>query len=205
MIEGGADLSTTMPDADHSRQELHFRRIDMRGYRRSDGLFEVEGRVTDLKPRRFVPSMSAREVPAGEPLHDMGVRLVYDEDMRVREVHTYTLNSPYDMCPEGGRILQRMVGVHMTKGWGREVRSRLSGAHSCIHLVELLLPMATTAFQSLAEVRQTRALKLDADGRPVKIDSCYAFRAEGELVRALWPQHQRSAERPPGSDAEESR
>lgn len=32
---------------DITREELHFRRIDMRGYRRSDDLYEVEGRVTD--------------------------------------------------------------------------------------------------------------------------------------------------------------
>jgi len=38
-----------------AREELHFRRIDMRGYRRSDGLYEVEGRVTDVKPRDFAP------------------------------------------------------------------------------------------------------------------------------------------------------
>ena len=40
-------------DADPTREELHFRRIDMRGYRRSDGLLEVEGRVTDRKPTDF--------------------------------------------------------------------------------------------------------------------------------------------------------
>jgi hypothetical protein len=32
-----------MTDSDVTREELHFRRINMRGYRRSDGLFEVEG------------------------------------------------------------------------------------------------------------------------------------------------------------------
>jgi hypothetical protein len=43
------------------RAELHFRRIDMRGFRRSDGLFEVEGRITDRRsPMPFRPATSAR-------------------------------------------------------------------------------------------------------------------------------------------------
>ena len=34
-------------------EELHWRRIDMRAWRRSDELFELEGRVTDRKPYDF--------------------------------------------------------------------------------------------------------------------------------------------------------
>ena len=61
------------PNAGVTREELHFRRIDMRGYRRSDGLLEVEGRVTDRKPNDFTPYSGGRHVPAGVPVHDMGV------------------------------------------------------------------------------------------------------------------------------------
>lgn len=32
-----------------NRTELHFRRIVMRGYRRDDGLYEIDGRVVDTK------------------------------------------------------------------------------------------------------------------------------------------------------------
>ena len=40
-----------MPDEQVIREEIHHCRIEMRGFRRSDGLYEVEGRVTDRKPR----------------------------------------------------------------------------------------------------------------------------------------------------------
>ncbi len=54
---------------------------------------------------------------------------------------------------------------------------------------------ATTAFQSLSMVNRGRADRVDADGRPVKIDSCYVYGAERELVRMVWPQfHRPSAE-----------
>ena len=65
-----------------TRDELHFRRIDMRGFRRSDGLFGIEGRVIDRKPHDLLFA-SGRGVPADEPIHDMGDRLVFEAELRV--------------------------------------------------------------------------------------------------------------------------
>lgn len=183
--------SHAQSEAGVSREELHFRRIDMRGFRRSDGLFEIEGRVVDRKPHEFVHPAGGRTVPANEPMHDMGVRLVFDENMLVHEVHTFTDSAPYPPCPEGGRALQSLKGLRMAGGWNKEVRSRLSGARSCMHLMELLGPMATVAFQSLAKVRMAEPEKLDANGRPLNIDSCYAYAADGPVVLKRWPQFHR--------------
>lgn len=172
-------------------EELHFRRIDMRAWRRSDGLFELEGRVTDRKPQDFEPWRGGKRVPAGEPVHDMGVRLVYDAELLIHAVETFTEAAPYGECPDGGQALQSLVGLRMASGWSREVRSRLGGARSCTHLMELLIPMATTAFQSLSQVHRGRAERVDATGKPLKIDSCYAYGQERELVRVHWPQFHR--------------
>jgi hypothetical protein len=172
------------------REELHFRRIDMRGYRRQDGLYEVEGRVVDRKPHDS-SAIAGRAVPAEEPIHDMGVRLVFDERMVVLEVETFTDAAPYTQCPAGGLALQSLKGLRMTAGWNREVRSRLSGARSCTHLMELLAPLATVAFQSLSAPRRGRPEQVDATGRPVKVDSCYAYGAGRELVRRRWPEYYR--------------
>jgi hypothetical protein len=104
----------------------------------------------------------------------MGVRLVFDDAMVVREVHTFMNASPYARCPEGDRALQAMKGVKLASGWNRAVRDRLGGANSCAHLRELLVPMATAAFQVLSKKRAGEPMRLDANGRPAKIDSCYA-------------------------------
>lgn len=180
-----ADLPPATPEVE--RKELHFRRIDMRGYRRSDGLYEIEGSVCDRKSYDFEPVSGGRCVPAGEPVHDMGVRLVIDEQMRVHAVETFTKAAPYRQCPEGGRALQSLVGLSMTSGWTKEVRSRIGGAASCTHLMELLTPMATAAFQSLSLVHLSKPERLNAQGRPLKIDSCYAYGATRELVSQRWP------------------
>jgi len=178
-------------DAAPAREELHFRRIDMRGYKRSDGLYEIEGRMTDRKPHAFVPISGDKLVPAHQPLHDMGVRLVFDEHMVVHEVATFMDAKPYDACSGADRALQAMKGVKIASGWSREVRERLGGASSCAHLRELLIPLATAAFQSLSTLRAQQPVRLDRSGRPAKIDSCYAYGAQREVVRQLWPEFHR--------------
>jgi hypothetical protein len=170
-----------------AREELHFRQIDIRGFRRSDGLFEVEGRVVDRRSRD--QSIFGRTIPAGTPLHDMGVRLVFDVNLVVHGVETFTDAAPYEACPAGGIVLQKLIGVRMTSGWTKEVRSRIARAESCTHLIELLVPLATVAFQSVSAVGQLRTDTLDATGRPSKINSCYAYAADGELVRRRWPDY----------------
>ena len=169
------------------REELHSRRLDMRGFRRSDGLYEVEGRLVDRKPYAFKAPGGERSVPARGAIHDLGVCLVFGEDMVVCGVRTVAEAVPYEPCWEAGQTLQGMVGAHIGKGWNREVRTRLSGAQSCTHLMELLVPLATVAYQTLTTFRMERPEALDASGRPLKIDSCYAYAQHREIVLKRWP------------------
>lgn len=190
-----------VPASNVTREELHTRCIEMKGFRRSDGLFEVEGRVVDRKPHDHLPIRGDRPVPAGQAIHDMGVRLVFDEEMVVHDVHTFTDSSPYADCPDGGSPLQALKGLKMSKGWSQEVRARLGGPRSCAHLRELLLPLATVAFQSLSALRASQPERLNPQGQPVKIDSCYAYAAERDLVLKFWPAHHKPAQEPAASDA----
>ena len=183
-------------DPHRSREEVHLRSIDMRGYRRDDGLYEVEGRLVDRKPHDLQLPDGGPMVPALRPIHNMGVVLVFDTDLLVHDVATFTDAAPYAECPAGGQALQSLKGLRIASGWSREVRNRLRGAVACTHLMELLIPMGTAAFQSLAPVRMQQPAALDAQGRPLKIDSCYAYRAEGEVVLQRWPQFSPRAGKP---------
>lgn len=168
-----------------TREELHFRQIDIRGFRRSDGFFEVEGRVLDRRSQD--QAVFGRTIPAGMPLHNMGVRLVFDENLVVHGVETYTDAAPYEACPAGGRVLQNLIGLRMTSGWTKELKSRIEKARSCTHLVELLGPIATVAFQTLSAGRSQNPEAPNANSHLTKIDSCYAYAANGELVKRRWP------------------
>jgi hypothetical protein len=188
-------MTTPLPDAVEpvttdtpvTREELHFRRIDMRGWRRSDGLFEVEGRVTDRKPHEFKVPNGTKVVPPNAALHDMGVKLVFDDDMLVHDVFAFTDAAPYTDCLTAGETLQTLKGMRIAAGWSAEVTRRLAGANSCTHLMQLLIPMGTTAFQSLTTLRMDRPDVLNVEGQPKKINSCYAYAAERNIVMHKWP------------------
>lgn len=173
------------------REERHARTIDMRGYRRSDGLFEVVGHLVDLKPDDYVAQVGQDREP-DEPLHDMGVRLVLDTNLVVQDVQTFTNAAPFVPCPGGGASLKALVGLRIGAGWTSEVRKRLAPSETCTHLRELLIPMATVAIQSTVEARRGAPELLDADGRPRQIDSCFAYAANREVVLKRWPQFYRS-------------
>jgi hypothetical protein len=183
-----------LPSEPHvTREPLHLRRIEMRGFRRSDGLFELEATLVDTKSHDFAPPVVGRQVPAGEPVHQFAVRLVFDEALCVQDVAAVTEAGPYEECPGAAASLQALKGLSMTSGWNKAVRDRLARAANCTHLVELLTPMASAAYQSMAGVFPERIGRLDAQGRPSKIDSCWGYRAEGEVVLQRWPAFHRAA------------
>lgn len=168
------------------REELHLRSIQMRGWRRADGDYEIEGRLTDTKTRPIHPPGRERPVPAGEPVHDMWVRMIVDEHLLVKDVVAATDASPYPECPGAAGALAALRGARIASGWTARVKALL-GKHACTHLVELMLPMGTAAYQTLAEARMARGDALDATGRPVRIDSCYAYASDSDMVRRRWP------------------
>ena len=170
------------------RDELHLRRIDLHGYRRHDGLYDIEARIVDTKARD-IRLLDGRLLPGGEALHDMSVRMVVDESLTVVDIAASTDASPFGVCKEATDSLQTMKGLRIAHGWSQAVRERLAGKKGCTHLTELLRPLATVAFQTLSDVRLARPAAVDATGRPLKIDTCYAYASDREVVQRLWPMH----------------
>ena len=171
------------------RQPMHLRRIEMQAYRRTDGLIDVEGRVTDQRAKRMNLFVGDRVVNEGEFVHDLWVRLIVDDHLIVHGVETASDARPYPMCAEGGLNFNRLIDLKIGPGWSFAVKQRLGRAQGCTHLMELLIPMATTAFQAIAEIRMARPDQRDASGRPVRIDGCTAFAADRGLVAIRWPDH----------------
>lgn len=169
-----------------AREALHLRAIELRGYRRVDGLYDVEARMTDTKTQ-VLSVEGGRSIPPGEPIHDMWLRLVVDVDLTVVDIVASTDAAPFGVCIDAGRTLRALVGERLGPGWSRIIRERIGGRHGCTHLRELLQPLATVAFQTLFEARQKQPQPVDAAGKPRKIDSCAAYAGDGELVRRKWP------------------
>jgi hypothetical protein len=174
-----------------TREPLHHRQIDMRVYKRSDGLFEASAHLTDTKSRDFKPHAGDHTFRTGSPIHDMGVTLIFDIDMTVRSVETFMASHPYVSCPGGGDSLNALIGVRIGAGWNSKVRAMLPNCDTCTHLKELLTPLATAAIQGMVGLRTSSLEHRDSDGKPSKIDSCYGYSATRELVKIHWPEYYR--------------
>ncbi|MGH8347814.1 MAG: DUF2889 domain-containing protein [Pseudomonas sp.] len=170
-------------------EELHHRSIDMRFFRRSDGLFQVEGCVVDTKTQPFRRLLADNDAPPGQRLHDISVRLVLDSELKIHAAGAEMSATPFNICPGAVGALQSLVGLCIGAGWNKRVRELLGGVTSCTHIVELLGPMATTALQGFAPLRIASSDAPVSDvQRRFKVDSCYAFAADGEVVARLLPQ-----------------
>jgi len=170
------------------REALHHRQIDLRFYRLRDGHFEIVGHVTDTKTHPFRLQLAPADLPAGAPVHDMEVRLKIDRHMTVLDASAIMRATPFGVCRGAQNTLTPIIGLTIGAGWNKRVRDRLAGSASCTHLMELLGPMATTAFQGLAPDRIAEVEKPENEAmRKAKVNSCYAYSDEREVVAQLWP------------------
>jgi Protein of unknown function (DUF2889) len=179
--------------AQPERRELHHRQIDLRFFERSDALYEVEGRVLDRKSHPFRRVLHSDETPAGSALHDISVRLVIDQDLVVHEAHATMATTPFDACRDAVNTLKPLQGLKIGAGWNKRVRELLGGAACCTHIMELLGPMATAVYQGLAPQRLAQMRRQGEEASPAKINSCYAYAEQGEVVARLWPQRDHAA------------
>jgi hypothetical protein len=121
----------------------------------------------------------------------MWLRLTIDDALVVRAVEAVTDASPYQLCPEVTGNYQRLVGLSIGPGFTQKVRKLLGGTQGCTHLVELLGPLATTAFQTVFPYRNRHRLeggrqRAKSEHRPRLLDTCYALASDGPVVKRYW-------------------
>ncbi len=181
------------------REPLHRRNVECRGYKREDGLYDIEARLTDTKAYDF-PNEFRGEIKKGEPVHDMWIRLTVNADIEITAVEAVMDAYPYRMCPDIESAFKALEGLVIGPGWSRKVKQRIGGTKGCTHLAELLGPLATAAFQTIVPLRQR--LEKAAAGRqntkkktqsgdqppPPQIDSCHAYARDSDVVKKHWPQ-----------------
>lgn len=138
--------------------------------------------------------MADEDTPPGTPLHDIRVRLAIDSDLLVHDAIAASDSTPYSLCQEAAATLAPLKGLRIGAGWNSRARLLLGGAASCTHIAEPMGPLATATIQGLIPLhRDTRPVPVDAQGRPTKIDSCYAYASHRVVVKFLWPQHHEPA------------
>ncbi|MBN9508646.1 MAG: DUF2889 domain-containing protein [Alphaproteobacteria bacterium] len=166
------------------REPLHARKIILEGFRRSDGLFDIEAELTDTKMYKF--SVGDRgQIDPGQPLHRMRIRLTIDQGLAIVGAEAETVDAPFSVCPGGAETFGRLIGLHIRAGFLKEASARIGGIAGCTHIRELLQQIATVAIQTTYVLPQRQ--RSDADAAKRMIDSCFAYAADGPVVRRRWP------------------
>ena len=182
-----------MPDLSMpvDRELQQSRVIDLKGYLRDDGLWDIEGHLVDTKPFSvYHPKYGVRK-PAGVPLHLMKIRLTIDDDMVIQDAEAATLAAPFDTCLTPAQLFPKLKGLSLKSGWKKAALELMGGVRGCTHLTEMLGNMATMAYQTLSASRKVIASLDDLDKiseQPFYVDSCYSYRKDGALIRRLFPQ-----------------
>lgn len=170
------------------RDHIHSREVRCRGYRREDGLWDIEGELIDTKTYSFA-NLDRDGINAGEPIHHMRIRLTLDDELAVQACEAATDAGPFDLCPAITPSFAALAGLRIGPGWRKAVMQKMGGVAGCTHLTELLLgPLTTAALQTIGPARARRQ-EATADGRPPPIlDTCHALARDGDVVRRHWPQ-----------------
>jgi len=179
-------MPLSAPSSD--RQLIHHRRIDCKGYQREDGLWDIEGYLVDVKTYD-IDNFDRGTVRAGEPVHDMWLRITLDEDFLIHEAEAVTDASPYYVCPAITENFRKLKGIQIKPGWRKAVNKLLGGTSGCTHLVELLNPLATAAFQSMYLIKAREIHSSHPDKKPFLLDTCHAFARNSPVVKRQWPEY----------------
>jgi hypothetical protein len=194
----------TLP-APVKRTPLHRRIIDCAGYEREDGLWEIEGRLTDTKDYGFRNEWRGTIAP-GVPLHDMLVRLTLDDEMTVIDIAVDMAATPFEICSAIAPDFGKLKGVRIVSGWNLRLVSLFGGRAGCTHVVELLGRMGTVAWQTipagrgrrqaLAEGKEPQATQWRGEGRPFYLNGCHAWASNGPLVEKVLPEYYEGPDNP---------
>ena len=200
--------------APQARTHLHTRAVVYRGYRREDGLWDLEAEMTDTKTYTLERSERGA-MPPGTPLHGMAIRATVDDNMTIREIVSSSDHTPFSECQQGTDPMQQMVGATMGPGWRQAIERALGGTRGCTHLRELLFNMATAAYQTIPVYRdhlrrQAGIPESENAGPPYHLGKCIAWDFDGPLVARKHPKfagwqplkRQKDLVKPAVSDAE---
>ena len=80
------------------RELVHTRRLECQGYRRHDGLWDIEGSLVDTRTETM-ETFGRGVIPPGEHLHEMWLRMTVDSDLTVQAIEAKTVHAPYPNCP----------------------------------------------------------------------------------------------------------
>lgn len=171
-----------LPPPNIPRRRVHRRSIVVDGYLREDGLLELEATLTDLKEDDYPLASSLRK--AGEPIHQMHVRVTLDAEFTIVEAQAESAWVPYvGSCESVAPSYRQLIGLNLLKGFRRDVGALFAGIKGCTHLTELLYSLPTAAIQTWATFMNRED---DGGKKPFQLDGCHALDTTSSPVVATY-------------------
>lgn len=172
------------------RQLIHTRTVTCHAFKRDDGFWDIEGHMTDIKTNPIPNEDRGGVIPAGEPLHEMWLRLTLDTQLKIQDAEASTDHAPFAICPSVTPAYKRLKGLQIGPGWTKKIKELLGNTEGCTHHTELLGPMATTAFQALYE--ELKKKEEQSDQPPAILNTCHALAETSPVTKRLWPEHHKA-------------
>ena len=165
-----------------TRERLHRRAITYDGFRRADGLFDIEAHIVDAKDHDFELLPGVR--PAREAVHDMWVRVTIDRKFIIRAIEAVTDGMPYPgACNRITPSYGKLVGASLVNGFRKTLHDTVGHTLGCTHITELLSYLPTAAVQTFAGLNREDF----GEGKPFQLDRCHALETTTETVREYYP------------------
>ena len=170
-----------LPLPERPREPVQQRQIRIEGFRRDDGLWDIEGYLVDTLQHDIKVGGGVRR--AGEAMHVMVLRLTVDREACIRVAVAASDAHPFSgVCGGIAPAYTRLVGLRVGPGFRRRVQELFPASGGCTHLTELVIAMGTGVLQTL-----TTSIHTDPDVKPFSIDGCHALMADGPVVREFHP------------------
>lgn len=171
------------------KEIIHERKIDVRNYETGENRLRIEGTLTD---ERFSPSFLYSIMAFIRPgrVHHITVTLdVTLPDLRIEKAHAEMQAVPIDECREIRSVVERLVGLRMTRGFIGRIKDVMGGPAGCLHMAHLIQSMSAAAVQGsyayYTRVREDGGIKSpDFDGSII-VNSCHVWREGGPFASRL--------------------
>jgi hypothetical protein len=172
-----------LPVSEVERELTHTRRVRYEGYKRADGLWDIEAHLTDVKNHDYRLKTGVRR--AGQAVHEMWLRVTIDRALTIREAVAASDAVPYPGgCETIAPAYRQLVGLSLIKDFRRKTRELLGGVLGCTHLTEMLAGLPTAAIQTFAgEVSEER----EDGSKPFQLDQCHALETSSQTVKQWYP------------------
>lgn len=180
-----------------ARTPIHQRLIDCQGFEREDGLFDIEGRLTDTKSYGIDTTVRGRLEP-GDFIHDMRMRITLDQTFMIVDLEAVSDHHPYTNCGDITPDYKKLIGQRIVSGFTKATEEAVGREKGCTHHTGLLRDLATVAFQTIGPLLARRAREqgepikdmskvLFNDRKPPMIDGCHALASDNPNVKQFFP------------------